>query len=304
MKAGIMRLSVPSSPIVAVDLLLLALVGTLPCVMGDSVVSPFSSCDAGSNCKATVLDTGGWVTHKSELQWRGKSHGRGSQIPNATCTHDDKGLRFADLAGIMRLHGERGVVDSVFDLIGGWHRRYVEVCSRMSRKHCLSGWLNARGWHGVALEYTESPKVRLLDRMNQVVVNHGGEGLDLLRIVADKGDYHLWRAVEHTIHPRVVVVGVMSSLPLELWMIPPAFGRSAYWKETLPGDPVDLPTLTGSSMKALHEMAGERGYSLVYSTRRALIFVRSDELRKLQWGCGIVVRYVDDLDHFWQHVNS
>jgi len=175
-------------------------------------------------------------------------------------------------------HGEDGVLECLFDEIGVVSKSFVEFGAGDGVWLSNTAHLRtARGWTGLLMEGSERADGELVKRefvnAENIELLLGKydvpRDFDLLSIDIDGNDYWVWRAIEHY-RPRVVVMEYNIFFALDAPMTMP-YDPDHVWDESV---------YHGASLAALHKLADEKGYALVYTGSWApnAFFVRRSEL--------------------------
>lgn len=178
-------------------------------------------------------------------------------------------------------YGEDGVIERVFEIIGAENKWCVEFGAGADNNNTWN-LVNRNEWSAVLIEahpvyYKElarnyASNKRVICR-NDFVHWRGGNTLDLilkkipiphdfdfLVIDIDGHDYQVWEAVREY-NPRVVMIEYNGNIPSNVAFIQPLNSRMLR---------------TGSSLRALVELANAKGYELVYAHIANAIFVRRE----------------------------
>ncbi len=174
-------------------------------------------------------------------------------------------------------NGEDGVIEAIFAAIGVTNRYFVEFgCGDATE--CNAAHLTALGWSGLFMDErgaSRNPGARVrqetitAENVNAVLAKHAvPPRFDLLSIDIDGNDFWVWKAL--TYRPRVVVCEYNAHIsPAQRLTIP--YDPSFRWRGT---------DYFGASLRALYELAHQKGLELVYceSTGTNAFFVESSEL--------------------------
>ena len=170
-------------------------------------------------------------------------------------------------------NGEDGVIEELFDRIGTGPRFAVEFGAG-DGVQCCTQHLHEQGWQVLQMDSNPgSPAVKCehiaADNISQVLAKYGvPHDLDLLCIDIDSNDFWVWKALDHSYQPRLVVIEYNAS-------IPPTQARSVAYDPNLTWDG---STYFGASLLALHWLANSKGYDLVHCDSAGVnaFFVRAD----------------------------
>lgn len=189
-------------------------------------------------------------------------------------------------------HGEDGVIEAIFEKLGTRNKFCVDVGAGngiyVSNTY---KWVREQGWSGLMLEAGDQEHAALealyADRADVVtakefVTPEGIEALlskhdvpedfDLFDLDIDGMDFHVWRAME-TYRPRVVVVEINCSVHSDIELV-----------QTRP----DLRM--GTSIRAMVNLAKQKGYELAAHLVSNAVFVRREEFEKLEIGDNSIER--------------
>jgi hypothetical protein len=194
-------------------------------------------------------------------------------------------------------HGEDGILEKIFSVIGEENKWCVDL-GALNGVHGSNVWslIQKRGWSGVLIEADNTQFERLekefsaynrVHCINEFVSFEGEQSLDavfartplphtfdLFSLDIDGNEYHLWDSlVEY--RPRVMVVEFNPSIPNDIGFIQPR----------------DMGIFQGSSLRALVELAKQKGYELVAANEVNAFFV----LRELFEKFGIVDNSIEAL---------
>lgn len=201
-------------------------------------------------------------------------------------------------------HGEDGVIEKVFDIIGEGSRWCVEL-GALNGVHGSNVWhlIKERGWQGVLIEadqtyfeklereYADSNRARCV---NAFVSFEGKDSLDyifastslpktfdLFSLDIDGNEYHLWDSLSEY-RPRVMLVEFNPTIPNEVVFIQPR----------------DMRVFQGASLRALVELGKRKGYELVAANEVNAFFV----LKELFPNFGITDNSIEALhaDHRYE----
>jgi hypothetical protein len=169
-------------------------------------------------------------------------------------------------------NGEDGVLEAIFAAIGTTNRYFVEFgCGDTMECNCRR--LLEQGWRGLFMDRAGTPP--LVQREHVSAENINGllaknevpQVFDLLSIDIDGNDYWVWQAI--TWRPRVVVIEYNAHVAGDRTAI--AYDPAFEWTGT---------DYFGASLRALAELAEEKGYRLVYCERCGVdaFFIAADAL--------------------------
>ncbi len=183
-------------------------------------------------------------------------------------------------------HGEDGVIERVFDVIGEGKKWCVEL-GALNGVHGSNVWhlIKECGWAGVLIEadqtYFEKLQKEYAGRDTthciNVFVSFEGEAsldalfartplpntFDLFSLDIDGNEYHLWESMTQY-RPRVMVVEFNPSIPNDISFIQPR----------------DMSVYQGSSLRAFVELGKQKGYELVAANKVNAFFVLKELFSK------------------------
>jgi len=182
--------------------------------------------------------------------------------------------------------GEDGVIERALDVLGdrngwcvefgAWDGEHLSNTKRLIDERGFSAVLieGDAARHRALVERTRSnPKVIALKRMVGFGPEDGLDSIlrgtpipkdfDFLSIDIDGNDYHAWSAVRQY-EPKLVCIEFNPTIPNEVHFVQPA----------------DPAVAQGSSLRALTELAAEKGYELVAVTAHNAIFVRARDFAR------------------------
>ncbi len=152
------------------------------------------------------------------------------------------GMHLSNTYNLISNHGFRAV------LIEGERKRYEQLCRNIPSddviKICRFVTLDGKNRLDAILGQTPLP-----------------EDFDLLSIDIDSCDYHVWQSVT-AYRPKVVIIEFNPTIPVDLAYV----------------QPPDFTLNHGNGVKALDNLAHEKGYTTVCLTHANLIAVRNDLL--------------------------
>jgi hypothetical protein len=188
----------------------------------------------------------------------------------------------AHAANVTSQSGEDGIIAKILEVLGepigwcvefgAWDGRYLSNTYDLIARRGFSAVLiegSERRFRDLVDRFTSNPKIVPLNAFVGFSADDGldtllaktpiPEEFDVLSIDIDGNDYHVWKAVTRY-RPRLVVIEYNPTIPTEVAFVQPA----------------DLRVNQGSSLRALTELARDKGYELVAVTLHNALFVRSD----------------------------
>ena len=175
--------------------------------------------------------------------------------------------------------GEDGIIEHIIEVIGAESKWCVEL-GALNGTHDSNTWnlIRNKGWSGVLIEadptYFEKLQKEYEPDPGAVCVNafvsfEGKQSLDaifeqtplpkefdLFSLDVDGNEYHLWQSLAHY-WPRAMVVEFNPSIPNSISFIQPR----------------NMTVYQGSSLRALTDLAREKGYELVAANSVNAFFV-------------------------------
>lgn len=158
-------------------------------------------------------------------------------------------------------HGEDGILEAIFTVIGTTNRYFVELGSGNATE-CntlyLSRW---KGWKGLWIDSTYVDRRGRVKRehvtaenVEEIFARYGvPKRFDLLSIDLDGNDYWAWKALT-AYAPRVVIIEYNADIP-------------PHESRTIPYDPAfrwdGITSFCGASLLALATLGRQKGYWLV-----------------------------------------
>jgi hypothetical protein len=192
-------------------------------------------------------------------------------------------------------HGEDGIIEKIFDIIGEEKKWCVEL-GALNGVHGSNVWhlVKEREWSGVLIEADQTYFEKLQQEyvglntvhcVNAFVSFEGSDSLDhifartplpktfdLFSLDIDGNEYHLWDSLTEY-RPRVMVVEFNPSIPNDVVFVQPR----------------DMKVFQGSSLRALIELGKRKGYELVAANEVNAFFVVKELFPKF----GIVDNSID-----------
>lgn len=235
----------------------------------------------------------------------------GAPAPSAFCSSYRKiltSMSNRDLLSYSRNvtseHGEDGVIEKIFEIIGEGDRWCVEL-GALNGVHGSNVWhlVKERGWKSVLIEADRTYFEKLQKEyagneqahcVNAFVSFHGDNSLDRIfantplphtfdffSLDVDGAEYHLWDSMREY-RPRVMAVEFNPSIPNDVLFIQPR----------------DMSVFQGSSLRAFVELGKNKGYELVAANEVNAFFVLKELFPKF----GIADNSIDALhtDHRYE----
>lgn len=180
--------------------------------------------------------------------------------------------------------GEDGVIEAIFRLIGTDSKYYVEFGAWDGKFLSNTKLLRVRHkWKGLLLDSDhQNPSINLhkafitAENINDLFKKHRvPKNLDLLSIDIDFNDFYIWKALDNSYRPRVIVIEYNSAhLPHEDKVV--LYDPHYTWDRT---------DYFGASILAYANLGKSKGYTLVYAEQKGvnLFFVRTDLLENRPW---------------------
>ncbi|HEX4839278.1 MAG TPA: hypothetical protein VFU89_02410 [Rhabdochlamydiaceae bacterium] len=176
-------------------------------------------------------------------------------------------------------HGEDGVLEKIFEIIGPLSKIYVEF-GVQDGTECNTRYLREKhGFHGLLMDMGhENSTINLkkeiitAENINALLEKHKiPEEFDLLSIDIDSNDFYVWHAMKH--RPRVVVVEYNPNHPPHQDKVI-VYNPNQFWDHT---------SYFGASILALYNLGCVKGYSLIYAETGGcnLFFIRNDILAEV-----------------------
>ena len=183
--------------------------------------------------------------------------------------------------------GEDGIIQKIFEVVEPRNRWCVEL-GALNGTHDSNSWnlINNQSWSAVLIEadptyfekvaalYQQTPTAHTV----QAFISFEGtytldavlsctpipHDFDLLILDIDGNDYHVWDSLQKY-HPRVVCVEFNPTIPNDISFVQPR----------------DMNVQQGSSLKAIADLARQKGYCLIATVDANAFFVVSEEFAKL-----------------------
>lgn len=179
-------------------------------------------------------------------------------------------------------HGEDGIIAKIFEMMpptNKWVCEFGAHDPELISNTCRL--INQEGWSAVLIEGSDEyyPKLKSYYQNNQNVyclqkmVSYEGENqldqilrttpipedLDFMIIDIDGNDYHVWNAI-NTYRAKLVMIEFNASIPTDVSFVQPR----------------NLLLNQGNSLKAMSELANQKGYKLIAVTSWNAFFVKSE----------------------------
>lgn len=183
-------------------------------------------------------------------------------------------------------HGEDGILEKIFEILGEGERWCVEL-GALNGVHGSNVWhlVKERGWSGVLIEADRTYFEKLqreyagIERarcVNAFVSFEGEDSLDkifartplphtfdLFSLDIDGNEYHLWDSLIKY-RPRVMVVEFNPSIPNDVVFVQPR----------------NMQVFQGSSLRAFVELGKRKGYELIAANESNAFFVLKELFSK------------------------
>lgn len=197
-------------------------------------------------------------------------------------------------------HGQDGVLEKIYELIGTTNKYFVEFGSNGKRDGGgNTAYLRKFGFTGLLMDGYEAPYGETHERdypveiefitaenINRLFEKYSvPEEFDLLSIDIDGQDFHVWHKLAEKYKPRVIVIESNHN-PYPHFDIVQRYDTSWVWDGT---------HKHGASIKALMNLGQKKGYDLVAYTGADGIFVRQDILKDKKISC----LYTNNVDALW-----
>lgn len=162
-------------------------------------------------------------------------------------------------------NGEDGIIAAIFRAIGATNQVLVEFGCDPQVQECNSAYWLEQGWQALLMDADDrvyrNPGGRVrhefvtAENINELFAKYGvPASFDLLSIDIDGNDYWVWKALDDSYRPRVVVIEYNSFIPADQRKAI-AYDPYFVWKGT---------DCFGASLLALKELGERKGYTLVY----------------------------------------
>lgn len=174
-------------------------------------------------------------------------------------------------------NGEDGILEKLFEVLGILNEgTYVELAVDHDSEGNTPYFRENYGWKGVSLDSGfQDPSINVykeavtVENVNEILENYDTPyEFDLLSIDLDYNDFHVWKAIDDSYRPKVVIIEYNSSLqPTEDLVV--VYNATKGW---------DGSNYFGGSLLAFTRLANEKGYSLINTDKKGVnaIFVRND----------------------------
>lgn len=174
-------------------------------------------------------------------------------------------------------HGEDGIIKAVFEHIGTSTEFFVEFGVEDGTE-CNTRYLKESGWRGLWMDGSgDNIHVQrefvMAENINELFQKYAvPEEFDLLSIDIDGNDLWVWKALDARYQPRLVIIEYNPTLP-------PTLNRTIEYDPRFIWDKTDY---FGASLKALDELALQKGYRLVCCNKMGVnaFFLRQDIIER------------------------
>ncbi len=172
-------------------------------------------------------------------------------------------------------NGEDGIIEEIFDRIGTGPKFAVEFGVE-DGSECNTRYLKeVKGWDVLQMDGNDNnpPSIKqefiTAENINDLFAKYKvPKDLDLLSIDIDSNDFWVWKAIDTSYKPRVIIMEYNAHFA-------PSASRTVAYDPTLTWDGTNY---FGASLLALYRLAKHRGYDLVYCNQNGVnaFFVRAD----------------------------
>lgn len=179
-------------------------------------------------------------------------------------------------------NGEDGVISYLFQKIGTTSRYFVELGASDGITHSNGYLLLLQGWDSLSLDRSHNISAYNLhkefitkDNVNALLGKYQvPKNLDLLSIKISYNAFHIWKYIDESYQPAVVVVAMNG-------LYSPTVDQVVLYHPYYVGDKTDY---YGASILSLYKLGRTKGYSLIYAetSGHTLFFMRDDILRDKQ----------------------
>ena len=177
-------------------------------------------------------------------------------------------------------HGEDGVIQKLFQIIGIPNKFYVEFGTETGMESNTRYLREKLDWTGLLMDCAnENSSINLhkefitAENINGLFKKYNVQkNFDLLSIDIDYNDFYVWKSIKKKYKPRVVVIEYNAThLPTEDKII--KYNPFNFWDGT---------NYFGASIKSLYNLGRKKGYSLIYAENMGvnLFFLRDGILEK------------------------
>ncbi len=199
-------------------------------------------------------------------------------------------------------HGQDGILQKIFELIGTTNKFFVEFGSNGEKTGGgNTAYLRDFGFSGLLMDGYENPYNELHTRdypvqiefitaenINSLFDKYSvPEEFDLLSIDIDGQDFHVWNKLDAKYKPRVVVIESNNGAFPHLDVVQP-YDVKWVWDGTYK---------YGASLRALMNLGKQKGYDLVAFSGSDGIFVRSSLLAQKEIAC----EFANNVEALWHY---
>lgn len=172
-------------------------------------------------------------------------------------------------------HGEDGVIEKIFDVIGTSSQYYVEFGAMDGHAYSNTKYLrDSKGWTGLLLDCGyEDLSINLhkhfitAENINELFELYNVPyDLDLLSIDIDGNDFYIWHALDEKYRPRLIVIEYNPNFFPHLDFVIP-YNPTHRWDNT---------SYFGASIAALYKLGRLKEYTLVYGGGGNLYFIADE----------------------------
>ena len=192
-------------------------------------------------------------------------------------------------------NGEDGIFEKLFSEIGSGGKYFVEFGARDGFLFSITRYLREQfQWSGLLMDGgNENVDVNLqqefitAENINQLFTKYNVPNeFDLLSIDIDGNDFWVWKAIDATFSPRVVVIETNQLVgPEEDRTI--VYNASHRWSGSC---------YFGAGILSIYKLGRAKGYSLAAAVNNNALFIRNDLLPQV----GIEIPFVNDVERLYQ----
>ncbi len=199
-------------------------------------------------------------------------------------------------------HGQDGILQKIFELIGTTNKYFVEFGSNGEKTGGgNTAYLREFGFSGLLMDGYENPynekhardfpveiEFVTAENINSLFEKHSVPNeFDLLSIDIDGQDFHVWNNLDDKYKPRVVIIESNYGMYPQLDVVQP---YDIHWTW-------DGTYRHGASLRALMNLGNQKGYDLVAFTGADGIFIQKEILKKKQITC----EFANNIEALWNY---